>query len=82
MSISPDQSTLASAGGKAGTREPTRNQILVLAALLTAIVLTGFVALAGLSRAPVAPPTPVTTIIQSPQPTPVPAPPVRHEPGD
>ena len=81
MSISPDQSTLASAGGYEGTRAPTRNQILTLAALLTATVLTGFVALSGLSRAPVAPPAPVT-IVQSPQPTPAPAPPVRVEPGD
>jgi hypothetical protein len=66
----------------ADTQEPTRNQILTLAALLSATVLTAFVALFGSARAPVVAPAPVT-VIQSPQTAPVQAPPTaRREPGD
>ena len=60
-------------------QEPTRNQILTLAALLTATVLTAGIAVAGVARAPAPAPAPVT-IVQAPQTTPQPLAP--REPGD
>lgn len=62
-------------------QEPTRNQILTLAALLTATVLTAGIAVAGVARAPAPAPAPApVTIVQAPQTIPQPLAP--REPGD
>jgi hypothetical protein len=54
-------------GATPGSAEPSRRQLIALALALTATVLTGGAAIAGLTRSPA--PAPATPSIQQVQPT-------------